>query len=84
MQRLEVSGAVRPIYGSLGVKQLRNLSKTELVRYKTVEHCSKREQQTETKFQPRNDSGGLKSGSRIALTATDSWHATRSTAPCAK
>ena len=23
MQRLEVSGAVRPIYGSLGVKQLR-------------------------------------------------------------
>ena len=24
MQRLEVSGAVRPIYGSLGVKRLRN------------------------------------------------------------
>ena len=24
MQRLEVSGAVRPIYGSLGVKGLRN------------------------------------------------------------
>jgi len=25
MQRLEVSGAVRPIYGSLGVKRLRNM-----------------------------------------------------------
>ena len=25
MQRLEVSGAVRPIYGSLGVKRLRNV-----------------------------------------------------------
>ena len=25
MQRLEVSGAVRPIYGSLGVKRLTNL-----------------------------------------------------------
>ena len=24
MQRLEVSGAVRPIYGSLGVKRLKN------------------------------------------------------------
>jgi len=28
MQRLEVSGAVRPIYGSLGVKRL-NLSETQ-------------------------------------------------------
>ena len=28
MQRLEVSGAVRPIYGSLGVKRLRVMSKT--------------------------------------------------------
>ena len=28
MQRLEVSGAVRPIYGSLGVKGLINLSRT--------------------------------------------------------
>ena len=27
MQRLEVSGAVRPIYGSLGVKRLINLNK---------------------------------------------------------
>jgi len=26
MQRLEVSAAVRPIYGSLGIKRLRNLS----------------------------------------------------------
>jgi hypothetical protein len=25
MQRLEVSGAVRPLYGSLGVKQLKEL-----------------------------------------------------------
>ena len=25
MQRLEVSGAVRPVYGSLGVKRLINL-----------------------------------------------------------
>ena len=25
MQRLEVSGAVRPIYGSLGVKRLRHI-----------------------------------------------------------
>jgi len=25
MQRLEVSGAVRPIYGSLGVKRLKNV-----------------------------------------------------------
>ena len=29
MQRLEVSGAVRPIYGSLGVKRLRKLSVVE-------------------------------------------------------
>ena len=30
MQRLEVSGAVRPIYGSLGVKRLtqRNINRT--------------------------------------------------------
>ena len=27
MQRLEVSGAVRPIYGSLGVKRLKNCSR---------------------------------------------------------
>jgi len=27
MQRLEVSGAVRPIYGSLGVKRLRKFGK---------------------------------------------------------
>ena len=27
MQRLEVSGAVRPIYGSLGVRRLKNLYK---------------------------------------------------------
>jgi hypothetical protein len=26
MQRLEVSGAVRPIYGSLGVKRLNDIS----------------------------------------------------------
>ena len=30
MQRLEVSGAVRPIYGSLGVKRLRVLQETYL------------------------------------------------------
>jgi len=30
MQRLEVSGAVRPLYGSLGVKGLLNLSAPEL------------------------------------------------------
>jgi len=29
MQRLEVSGAVRPIYGSLGVKSLRNNRKED-------------------------------------------------------
>ena len=28
MQRLEVSGAVRPIYGSLGVKRLINIKYT--------------------------------------------------------
>ena len=39
MQRLEVSGAVRPIYGSLGVKRLMdcfnnyNFSKLELMRF---------------------------------------------------
>jgi len=30
MQRLEVSGAVRPIYGSLGVKRLRNPPKAAI------------------------------------------------------
>ena len=30
MQRLEVSGAVRPIYGSLGVKRLMALTRTHL------------------------------------------------------
>jgi len=30
MQRLEVSGAVRPIYGSLGVKRLTNWCTSEL------------------------------------------------------
>jgi hypothetical protein len=29
MQRLEVSGAVRPIYGSLGVKRLINTSRSD-------------------------------------------------------
>jgi len=31
MQRLEVSGAVRPIYGSLGVKQLNTLSLVQFI-----------------------------------------------------
>ena len=34
MQRLEVSGAVRPIYGSLGVKRLKSLWITNV--YKQV------------------------------------------------
>ena len=33
MQRLEVSGAVRPTYGSLGVKRLRHLSHRCLFRH---------------------------------------------------
>jgi len=33
MQRLEVSGAVRPIYGSLGVKQLKTTCYATLVRF---------------------------------------------------
>jgi len=31
MQRLEVSGAVRPIYGSLGVKRLTHLISVEVI-----------------------------------------------------
>ena len=31
MQRLEVSGAVRPIYGSLGVKQLTNPKRAKVL-----------------------------------------------------
>ena len=42
MQRLEVSGAVRPIYGSLGVKRLMNytvlLYKRETVGINCVSH----------------------------------------------
>jgi len=32
MQRLEVSGAVRPIYGSLGVKRLNNVKTSQEIR----------------------------------------------------
>ena len=31
MQRLEVSGAVRPVYGSLGVKRLTNMCFVSLI-----------------------------------------------------
>ena len=34
MQRLEVSGAVRPLYGSLGVKGLINYISRSIARYK--------------------------------------------------
>jgi len=34
MQRLEVSGAVRPIYGSLGVKRLRNFENIPIIQNK--------------------------------------------------
>ena len=43
MQRLEVSGAVRPIYGSLGVKRLRD-SRLD-VKYFTL--CDLRQNSTE-------------------------------------
>ena len=35
MQRLEVSGAVRPIYGSLGVKQLIGVNISLILIYET-------------------------------------------------
>ena len=38
MQRLEVSGAVRPIYGSLGVKRLKNLYCVTVHRMKREVH----------------------------------------------
>ena len=38
MQRLEVRGAVRPIYGSLGVKRLRKLEDTDTERRSTRSH----------------------------------------------
>jgi len=41
MQRLEVSGAVRPIYGSLGVKRLNRLSEDEPSGSKPVEYIVK-------------------------------------------
>jgi len=48
MQRLEVSGAVRPIYGSLGVKRLtHNTTKAEHTRNEgeiTHAHTSNKEQ----------------------------------------
>ena len=36
MQRLEVSGAVRPIYGSLGVKRLNRCRKFEVCHRRCV------------------------------------------------
>ena len=36
MQRLEVSGAVRPIYGSLGVKRLNNKKMYASVKKPTI------------------------------------------------
>ena len=36
MQRLEVSGAVRPIYGSLGVKRLNNANFIQWCIYRTL------------------------------------------------
>ena len=42
MQRLEVSGAARPIYGSLGVKRLRvHLLVYELHRYQNARYNDK-------------------------------------------
>ena len=38
MQRLEVSGAVRPIYGSLGVKRLRYMALRSTFEFQTLEH----------------------------------------------
>jgi len=40
MQRLEVSGAVRPIYGSLGVKRLMKKSVHLVGIYVYVSHCN--------------------------------------------
>ena len=41
MQRLEVSGAVRPIYGSLCVKRLKKISNAMLDLVTLVLECSK-------------------------------------------
>ena len=47
MQRLEVSGAVRPIYGSLGVKRQKNGSAkptaTEDIFYSPISDCELQE-----------------------------------------
>jgi len=40
MQRLEVSGAVRPIYGSLGVKRLRKFRLRRLGLLSYAEHLT--------------------------------------------
>ena len=42
MQRLEVSGAVRPVYGSLGVKRLRDSSRETLVVRRNRTSCTKK------------------------------------------
>ena len=43
MQRLEVSGAVRPIYGSLGVKRLIKCAKDTNQNYKGRERYNDKE-----------------------------------------
>jgi len=43
---LEVSGAVRPIYGSLGVKRLNKLR----IERKITQHCRKRHLRAPTRF----------------------------------
>ena len=51
MQRLEVSGAVRPLYWSLGVKGLMTYSKTE--RQRKVDNPASHSGDLGFKFQPK-------------------------------
>jgi len=39
MQRLEVSGAIRPMYGSLGVKRLKTKRNLLYIRNQSVPRC---------------------------------------------
>jgi len=50
MQRLEVSGAVRPIYGSLGVKRLKNYRYNQIYLRKIVSSHKSRTLNLDTKI----------------------------------
>jgi hypothetical protein len=50
MQRLEVSGAVRPIYGSLGVKRLKNYQYNQIYLRKIVSSHKSRSLNLDTKI----------------------------------